>query len=222
MKSTRHLIGAAAILTLAGAATVPVLAASGRATTLHVEVREKDSDSPKMRAEMPLSVAGAMAAAIDEDALGKAHHIEALSDHGFDLRKFWEQVKNADIREFFTLESEDADIRGWRENGLLRVSVKTKGNHGDHVDEGDDDHRRQSRHRHHDADDDDDDEDVDEEFDGPQTIELRIPETLMEMLFDDSGRLTPESFVSSLEKIGPMTLVEISGGDGESVRVWID
>jgi hypothetical protein len=200
MTSTRLFIGAAGLLVLAGAATVPVLAASGRATTLHVEVREKDSDSAKMRAEMPLSVAGAMAAAFDQDALRSAEHLDALSAHGFDLKKFWEQVRESDIQEFFTLEAEDATIRGWREKGLLRVSIHTRG---------------------HQVGADADDEDDDEDSEGPQTIELRLPESILEMLFDDSGKLTPEAFVNSLERLGPMTLVEISGGD-ENVRVWID
>lgn len=210
MRSTRRHLAAAAVLALAGAATLPVLAASGRATTLHVEVREGKGE-PKMRAEMPLSVAGAMASAIDPDALQNAHHMEAFSEHGFDLKKFWNTVRESDIKEFFTLEAEDASIRGWREDGMLRLSIKTVEGLGHHA------HRS---HHDHDADDDEGEDDDDGDSDGPQTIEVRIPERIMELLFQDSGRIEPEQFVDALERLGPMTLVEISGD--ENVRIWID
>ena len=106
------------------AAGTPETLARGRdVSTLHIEVVEDDGDSPKVKMAMPVALIEAMISSIDIDEFTSKHFMGELEHEGIDLRRFWQEVRDADIKEFFTLETEDANIRAWRENGLFRVSV---------------------------------------------------------------------------------------------------
>lgn len=179
-------LAAAAALLAAGA---PDVAARGReVTTLHVQVTEDDGDSPKVRMEMPVALLQALVRSIDIEDLSPDHVVRELESEGIDLRRFWEEIRDADIREFFTLETEEANVRAWREDGLFQVRID--------ADEGF--HGRDGTH-----------------------VEISIPETLMDLLLDDSGT-DPEDVIADLLRHGPMTLVEVKTDDGESVKIWID
>ncbi|MFQ5718330.1 MAG: hypothetical protein ACE5IK_02165 [Acidobacteriota bacterium] len=111
----------AAILTLG----MPILLARGHdVSTFHVEVQEEDSDSPKVKMEFPVALLEAMVNSIDIEDFTSDHLLGEFADQGIDLKAFWRQVRDADIKEFFTLEADDAHIRAWREDGLFRVSVQ--------------------------------------------------------------------------------------------------
>jgi hypothetical protein len=158
-------------------------------TTLHVEVVEDHGSEAKVSLTMPLDLLEAFASSIEtEDARDV---LVELEDEGFDLRKFWQEVRDADIREFFTLDVEDAHIRAWREDGLFRVSVdaeesEKRGKFGDRA-----------------------------------TVNIQIPEKLMDYLVNETEELTPEDLLQSLREFGPITLVEVES-ENESVRVWLE
>lgn len=124
MKKLRY-VAPLALATAAflAAGTTDALARGRGVSTLHIEVVEDDGDTPKVKMAMPVALIEAMVRSIDIDELTSKHLMGELEHEGIDLRRFWKEVRDADIREFFTLETPDANIRAWRENGLFRVSV---------------------------------------------------------------------------------------------------
>ena len=92
-------------------------------STLHIEVIEDDGDSPKVKVALPVALLEAMVSAIDIDEFSSRHIMRELENEGIDLRRFWKAVRDADIREFVTIETDEANIRAWRENGMFRVTV---------------------------------------------------------------------------------------------------
>ena len=147
--------------------------------TLHVEVSNEDSDGENIKMTMPLELIAAMASSIDPDKSVTAEIFEEFEDEGFDLRNFWQEVKDGNINEFFNLEVEDAKIRAWRENGMFHLTVDA-GEGGVEV---------AGRDRAH--------------------IVVTIPENLMDLLVEADGDLAPEDMVAELRAMGPMTLIEV-------------
>ena len=147
--------------------------------TLHIEVATEDTDGENIKMTMPLDLIAAMASSIDSDQSVTAELFEEFQDEGFDLRNFWEQVKDGDINEFFNMEVEDARIRAWRENGMFRLTIE--------ADEGGADVA--GRDRAH--------------------VVITIPEDLMDILVEQDGQMAPEDMVAELRRMGPMTLVEV-------------
>ena len=91
---------AAAALLAAG--TPETLARGREVSTLHIEVIEDDGDSPKVKMAMPVALIEAMVRSIDIDEFTSKHFLGELEHEGFDLRRFWKEVRDADIKEFPT------------------------------------------------------------------------------------------------------------------------
>ena len=106
---------------LVGAQTTTALASG--VTTLHVEVTEDHGAEPKVSLSLPFDVLEAFANSLDAKEFVAREIIDEMDSEGFDLKAFWQEVRDADIKEFFTIRAEDAYIRAWREDGLFRVSV---------------------------------------------------------------------------------------------------
>ena len=115
------------VLASALLAGLPGALATAAVTTLHIEVLE--DDEVKLRMEMPVAIIEAAANSFHIPDFDHMEIFEELEDEGIDVRSFWEQVREMHINEFFTLTSEDADIRAWREDGLFRLSIDAHDRH---------------------------------------------------------------------------------------------
>jgi hypothetical protein len=128
---------------------------------------------------MPLDLIAAMAGSLNTNESVAADFLDEISDEGFDLRKFWQQVKDGDINEFFNLEVKEAKVRAWRADGMFRITV----------DASESDEEIAGRK-------------------GAQ-VQLTIPEDLMNILVEADGQVTPEELVATLRSMGAMTLVKV-------------
>jgi hypothetical protein len=199
----RHLKRIALILSLGAAlvgAQTTVAYATG-ATTFHVEVTKDHDADAKVSLSMPFELLEAFASSIDARHYVAREVVDELEHEGFDLRAFWQQVRDADIREFFTLRAEDAFIRAWREDGMFRVTVDAEESEG----------RAESAHS----------EEFRVRLGGAAKVDIRIPESLMDFLVDEGDEATPADLLETLRDAGPMTLVEIET-EKESVRIWLE
>lgn len=149
------------------------------AMTLHIEVISDDDAGESMKMAMPIDLIAAMAGSIDTDKLVTVDVLDELSHEGFDLRKFWEQIKESNINEFFSLEVKDAKIRAWRADGMFRITV----------DASESDQEFAGRKG--------------------AMVEITVPEGFMDILIDSDGRIEPENLVATLRSMGPMTLVHV-------------
>lgn len=157
----------------------PAVLQAGDTMTLHVEVSSEDTGGEDIKMTMPLELIAAMASSIDPDQSVTAEIFEEFENEGFDLRNFWQQVKDGNINEFFNLEVEDAMIRAWREGGMFRLTVDAS--------EGGEEVAGRDRAR----------------------VEVTIPEELMDLLVEADGEVAPEDLVAQLRSMGPMTLIEV-------------
>lgn len=163
-------------LSLCGTAAV---VQAGDSMTLHIEVASDATDGEDIKMTMPLDLIAAMASSMDPDQSITADIFEEIGDEGFDLRNFWQQVKDGDINEFFNMEVEDATIRAWREDGMFRLTVDASEGGADVA----------GRDRAH--------------------VVITIPENLMDILVEQDGQMAPEDMVAELRAMGPMTLIEV-------------
>jgi hypothetical protein len=169
---------AIAIGALSLCGTTSVIEASD-SMTLHVEVSSEDTDGEDIKMTMPLDLIAAMASSMDADQSVTAEIFEEFEDEGFDLRNFWETVKDGDINEFFNLEVEDASIKAWRENGMFMLTIDAEEGGSDVA----------GRDRAH--------------------VVITIPEDLMDILVEQDGEVDPADLVAQLRSMGPMTIVEV-------------
>jgi hypothetical protein len=197
----RYLKSSALILSLGvilvGAQTTAALASG--VTTLHVEVTEDHGTDPKVSLSLPFEVLEAFANSLDAKEFVAREIIDEMESEGFDLKAFWQQVRDKDIREFFTMRAEDAHVRAWREDGLFRVSIDAA--------ESEDRDEQFGKHFGH--------------FGDAAKVEIRIPESLMDYFVDEGEYASPLELLETLRSHGPMTLVEVQSED-ESVRIWLD
>jgi len=149
------------------------------AMTLHLEVSADSNKDKNVTMTMPLDLVAAMASSIDSQKSVTNEIFEGFSDEGFDLRKFWQQVKEGNINEFFNMAVKEAKIRAWRSDGMFRLTVDAT--------ESDE---RFGGHEH-------------------AKVEINVPEELMDMLVAADGDVPPEKLVATLRAMGPMTLVEV-------------
>jgi hypothetical protein len=179
---------------LVGAQTTAAQASS--VTTLHVEVTEDHGADPKVSLSLPFEVLEAFANSLDAKEFVAREIIDEMDSEGFDLKAFWQEVRDNDIQEFFTMQAEDAHIRAWREDGLFRVSVDAAASE-------------------------DRDAQFGKHFGDAAKVEIRIPESLMDYVVDEGEAATPQELLETLRRFGPMNRVEVQTED-ESVRIWLD
>ena len=149
------------------------------AMTLHVEVVSDDDSGENIKMAVPMDLIAAMAGSLNTDDSVTTELFNEFSDEGFDLRNFWQQVKDGDINEFFNLEVKDAKIRAWRADGMFRITVDAS--------ESDEEFAGRI---------------------GAQ-VEVTVPEDLMDILVEADGEVEPEALVATLRSLGPMTLVKV-------------
>ena len=155
------------------------LATANDAMTLHVEISSDSTDGEDIKMAMPINLIAAMADSMNVEDSITTEIFDEFESEGFDLRNFWQQVKDGDINEFFNLEVEDASIKAWRENGMFRLSVSAE--------EGGSEVAGRDR----------------------AMIEVSLPEDLMDFLVASEGAVEPSDLVTQLRSMGPMTLVSM-------------
>jgi hypothetical protein len=119
MRSFKLIAGAAAMALALMVAPTPAVA--GDSTIwLHVQVNEGDTENSKVKITLPLSLIEVVIDSADTVDIMKELH----GEHGVDIAKLWQQLKTADMDEFVTIESDEADVKVFKEAGTFRVSVK--------------------------------------------------------------------------------------------------
>jgi hypothetical protein len=167
-----------------GLALAPLATSLARpATTLHVEVFEDGSTDPKVKLSLPMEVIAAVAGSVHGENFAPDSILDEMTSEGFDLRAFWKEIRSGNIKEFLTLEAEEARVRAWRDGGQFRVSVDAQEN--------------SNRHR----------------FNGRTQVEIRLPEELMDYLVAANDHRRPADLVDILRRMGPTTLVEVISED---------
>lgn len=86
---------------------------------LHVDVSGLDDHEGKVKITLPLSL---VEVAIDSADTSEIFR-DLKRDKGVDLAKLWKQLKNADMDEFVTIDSDKAKVKVYKEAGVFRVSM---------------------------------------------------------------------------------------------------
>ena len=101
---------------LVGAQTTAAVASG--VTMLHVEVTEDHGADPKVSLSLPFEVLEAFANSLDAKEFVAREIIDEMESEGFDLKGFWQEVRDNDIQEFFTMQAANEcrrASRSWRE-----------------------------------------------------------------------------------------------------------
>jgi hypothetical protein len=181
---------------------------AGAATTdrwLHIRVEENDGRGERVKVNLPLSLLGKVAGAIDFEEIdghsfrgGRIHIDDADIDH-VDLRAMWNAVKEADDMEFVTIESRHEDVRVAKDGGYLLVRVRSGRYDDDDDAERDDDRRRRG-----------------------ERVDIKVPLAVVDALLSAGEReLDLQAALMALAESGEGELVVVEDGDS-SVRIWID
>ena len=110
---------ALATLVMSGAA---ILSAADNDLWLHVKVEE--NDDTKVTVNLPMSVVSkALPMLPQEHFSGSDMHIDHMDMSIAELRELWQEVQNTPDVTFVTVEDGDENVKVWKENGYLMVSV---------------------------------------------------------------------------------------------------
>ena len=118
-------LGLALALTCAGT-TAPAMAASDSADTiwLRIEVTSDGADHPKVKVNLPLSLIEVVVDSIDK----REFMSEIENEHpSLDIPKLWKSIRKMDENEFLTVETDDENVRVWKDADLFRISVQEAG-----------------------------------------------------------------------------------------------
>jgi hypothetical protein len=181
---------------------------AGAATTerwLHIRVEEGNGRGERVKVNLPLSMLGKVAGAIDLEEIdghsfrgGRIHIDDADIDH-VDLRAMWDAVKEADDMEFVSIESTDEDVSVAKDQGYLLVRVRSgRDDDDDDEAESDDDRRRGDR------------------------VDIKVPLAVVDALLSAGEKeLDLQAALMALAESGEGELVVVEDGSS-SVRIWID
>jgi hypothetical protein len=178
---------------------------AGAATTerwLHIRVEEDNGRGERVKVNLPLSLLGKVAGAIDLEEIdghsfrgGRIHIDDADIDH-VDLRAMWNAVKEADDMEFVSIESTDEDVSVAKDRGYLLVRVRS--GRDDDDEESDNDRRRGDR------------------------VDIKVPLAVVDALLSAGEKeLDLQAALMALAESGEGELVVVEDGSS-SVRIWID
>lgn len=135
MKANRNFLfrtTAIAICTVLLATLGAVSASASNEHWIHVRVENGDNDGEVVTVNLPLSLLSAAAAMIPQEFLDEAHSEAqlALDDVELswtDLRNMWDQIRDSPDATYMTLQSEDQNLRVWKEGDFLRVGSNEGG-----------------------------------------------------------------------------------------------
>ena len=180
---------------------------AGAATTdrwLHIRVEERDGRGERVKVNLPLSMLGKVAGAIDVEEIdghsfrgGRVRISDTHIDHG-DLRAMWNAVKEADDMEFVNIESTEENVSVAKDQGYLLVRVRPGQDDGDDDEALDDDRRRGER------------------------VDIKVPLAVVDALLSAGEKeLDLQAALMALAESGEGVLVVVEDGRS-SVRIWID
>jgi hypothetical protein len=180
---------------------------AGAATTdrwLHIRVEERDGRGERVKVNLPLSMLGKVAGAIDVEEIdghsfrgGRVRISDTHIDHG-DLRAMWNAVKEADDMDFVNIESTEENVSVAKDQGYLLVRVRPGQNDGDDDEALDDDRRRGER------------------------VDIKVPLAVVDALLSAGEKeLDLQAALMALAESGEGVLVVVEDGRS-SVRIWID
>lgn len=102
----------------------PTLAASKSVIWMRVEVLDQGGEHSKVKINLPLSLIEVVVDSIDK----REFMAEFEEDHpSIDIKKLWGQIRKMDAQEFVTIESDEENVRVWKDNDFFRVNVKKAG-----------------------------------------------------------------------------------------------
>ena len=199
MKRTAIILAAmlAITATLAGAATTD--------RWLHIRVEEREGRGERVKVNLPLSMLGKVAGAIDVEEIdghslggGRVRLGDTDIDH-VDLLAVWNDVKEADDMEFVNIESTEEGVSVAKDKGYLLVRVRS------------------------DRDDDDSDDEglADDRLPG-ERVDVKVPLAVVDALLSAGEKeLDLQAALMALAESGAGELVVVEDGRS-SVRIWID
>lgn len=175
---------------------------------IHIEVTEAGSDGANVKVNLPLSMARTALEMAPSDVIHDGH-IE-IDNHEFtvsELRRLWEEMRDAGDAEFVTVKDHGDEVRIFRKGDMLYV----------HVDEDpdyykdDEDERRSGRY--------------DNRWDGGHgsRVRVQVPVSLVDALLSgsDEHRLNLDAAIAELQQMNEGEVVRVEDGK-DLVRIWID
>ena len=112
-------------LLLAGSPTASAVAAEdGPVVWMKVEVNQENAENAHVKVNIPLSMIEVFVDSVDKrQFLG---HFES-SHPGLDLANVWRQVRDAPMDDFVTIETDEENVRVWKDSEYFRVDVQEPG-----------------------------------------------------------------------------------------------
>jgi hypothetical protein len=131
MQKRYYLLALAAALILVPTA----LQAATDSPWIHIEVREDGGSRTKVDLNLPLSLVQVALDVAPEKIISNGHiKIDHHGHHDLsiaDLRRMWQELRDAGEAEFVTVEEEDEKVKITREGDHLRIDVEERSHHGE-------------------------------------------------------------------------------------------
>ncbi len=117
-----------AMAAAAGPAAMARPASGGDVIWLKVEVHDASSSRANVKLNVPLSLIEVVI-----DSIDKREFMANLQDeHHLDLPKLWREVRGMNGSDFVTVETDEENIRVWKDNDFFRIDVdKIDGKEGE-------------------------------------------------------------------------------------------
>ncbi len=131
MQKRYYLLALAAMLILVPTA----LQAASDSPWIHIEVREDGGSQTKVDLNLPLSVVQVALDVAPEKIISNGHiKIDHHGHHDLsiaDLRRMWQELRDAGEAEFVTVEGEDEKVKVTRDGDTIRIDVEDRSHHGE-------------------------------------------------------------------------------------------
>ncbi len=112
------------ILAVALAAPASLSSASDDLLWLRVEVMSHGEKGTRMKVNVPLSLMEVVIESVDGASLfEKMHGLDAGQGH-IDIRKMWQSIRDMNVDEFLTIESEKENVKVYKDRDFFRVDVR--------------------------------------------------------------------------------------------------
>ena len=111
-------------LPLIGLSAAPIQAADKNIIWLRVEVNDQGGEHSKVKINLPLSLIEVVVDSIDK----REFMAEIENEHpSLDIPKLWKQIRKLESDDFITVESENENVRVWKDKQFFRINVRKDG-----------------------------------------------------------------------------------------------
>jgi hypothetical protein len=124
--TARRLLALALALPVLALASAPAAASdSGKDVIwMRVQVNDQGGDHTKVRVNLPLSLIDVVIESIDKGQF----MADLTHEHpSIDIQKLWGQIRKMQGEDFVTIESDDANVRVWKDKEFFRINVREAG-----------------------------------------------------------------------------------------------